>query len=306
MRREQALQQVEPTGAALSLATINKTKGFIRAAFNIAVAQLGHVRESPWQGIGSDPVPETPIRYVTAEEFVAILNAVHDLEQSVWWRALLTTLYTVGLRYSEAIHLTIGDLDFERDTIQVAVKPESRATIAWSPKTYQTRTIPAPAMTMTLLAQLLEKAPEGHAYVFLTAERLAAIKGLKAAGEWHGLRSVVNNVVRSFRHTVVRAAGCVPSLLDGDNKASVSMHDLRRTCITNWSRSVNMQTVMRMAGHSRIETTMRYYAATTEDQLDLVRQTSTASLAQTDAKLTQNTLPDPCCSLGRVGNSRSD
>jgi hypothetical protein len=53
-----------------------------------------------------------------------------------------------------------------------------------------------------------------------------------------------------------------------------------------------MQTVMRMAGHSRIETTMRYYAATTDDQIELVRQASAHSLAQTDAQVTRNTPSD--------------
>ena len=46
---------------------------------------------------------------------------------------------------------------------------------------------------------------------------------------------------------------------------TLSLHDLRRSGITTWSRRANIQTVSRMAGHNDIDTTMRYYAAITEE-----------------------------------------
>jgi hypothetical protein len=58
----------------------------------------------------------------------------------------------------------------------------------------------------------------------------------------------------------------------------MSIQDLRRSAITNWSKIVNMQTVIRMAGRSNIETTQRYYAAATSDQLTLVRRASETAL----------------------------
>jgi len=89
------------------------------------------------------------------------------------------------------------------------------------------------------------------------------------------------------------AAPSAPSLLDADGKTAVSLHDLRRSAITNWSKFANIQTVMTMAGHSSIETTRRYYAAVTEDQIERVRQASATAIVdavsgQTDARLTQN------------------
>ena len=75
------------------------------------------------------------------------------------------------------------------------------------------------------------------------------------------------------------------------DKPTICLHDLRRSAVTNWSKVANIQTVMAMAGHSNIETTRRYYAATTMDQIDKVRQASEAALSvtksqQSDPKLT--------------------
>jgi integrase len=277
----------------LAPATVNKAKRTLKAAFSVAVLQLGHLRENPFHGIRADRVAETTIRYVTPEEFAAVLAVCDTLPvtQALWWRTFLSVCYVAGLRYGEALHLTWADLDFAADTIRVCGKGDRPDTIAWTPKDYETRVIPVPAETMDLLARLQESTREGHAYVFLQAERLSLIKVAQEAGRWREGQAVINNFHRRFQVIVVKAVVEVPSLLDREGKPTVSIHDLRRSAITNWSKAANMQTVMKMAGHSNIETTQRYYAAATEDQLALIRQASrdalrVAPLRQTDPKLT--------------------
>jgi len=194
-------------------------------------------------------------------------------------------------------------VDFANDTIRVSAKMGSREILAWEPKDYEARAIPVPARTMAFLTQMQQSAPESHAYVFLSAERLAFIRVAQAAGLWKVGRYELNNFHRSLRALVVRAAEEVPSLVDGDGKPTISLHDLRRSAITNWSKAANMQTVMAMAGHSNIETTQRYYASATEDQLDRVRRASqlaleTAATHQSDPKVTHSasvsgSLPHP-------------
>lgn len=77
-----------------------------------------------------------------------------------------------------------------------------------------------------------------------------------------------------------------------DFNPPVDNHDLRRSAVTNWSKVANMQTVMLMAGHSNIETTRRYYAATTDDQVARVREASADPIrkalesGQSDPKVT--------------------
>ena len=68
------------------------------------------------------------------------------------------------------------------------------------------------------------------------------------------------------------------------DRAGVSggtMHDFRRTCITNWLKDlVPPHEVQRMAGHSSIETTMKYYVKVDSTAMDRVREASTRSMAR--------------------------
>lgn len=175
--------------------------------------------------------------------------------------------------------------------IQVSPKTESTTTLAWTPKDFETREAPVPEATTALLAKLQGSARVGHAYVFLPADRFLLIKEARPRGMWREEQTVLNNFQRSFRRLVLRAAKKATTLRDDQNKPTISKHDLRRSAITNWSRKANMQRVMRMAVQSNIETTRRHYAATTEDQIALVREASAvairgAGLKQTDPKLT--------------------
>ena len=272
----------------LAVATINKEKALLKAAFNVAVDPLGYIRENPWSGIGQDRVPERPIRYITNKEFNAIIAGCERTKDPLFWRTLLTVLYTSGCRFGEAVHLAWPDVDFEHDTVRVSAKTETRNTIAWNPKTFEMRTVPLPTETMALLAKMQERSEPGHPYVFISANRIAAIKRLKAEGRWSGLSAVLNNTRRTFLRIVARASKAAPTLVDGEGRSSVCIHDFRRTAITNWSRFANTQTVMRLAGHSRFETTVKHYAATTPDQIDLARRASAAALRQIDSVLPQN------------------
>ena len=186
--------------------------------------------------------------------------------------------------------MTWTDLDFEHDTVRVSAKTETKTTIAWNPKTYETRSVPLPAETMALLTEMQGRAEPRHPYIFISPNRLLAIKRLKAEGRWSGLSSVLNNTRRTFLSIVARASEAAPTLVDAEQRSSVCIHDFRRTAITNWSRFANTQTVMRLAGHSRFETTVRPYAATTPDQIDLARRASAAALRQIDPDLTQNAM----------------
>lgn len=68
-------------------------------------------------------------------------------------------------------------------------------------------------------------------------------------------------------------------VVDRDGVPTVTIHDLRRSAITNWTKAANVQTVAKLAGHADIATTMTFYAAVTSDQLDAVRAANTAAMA---------------------------
>ncbi len=256
-------------------------KRTLKAAFSVAVSRFEYLRDNPFRGVKPDKVTEPEKRYVTPAEFAAMIEAC----DSLWWQALLTVCYTAALRLSEVLNLTWADVDFGSDVVKVTPKPDGRDTIAWTPKGYEVRMIPVPAETMRLLMELHETAPPGHAYAFLSPDRIAFIQEAKRLGTWSESRLAINNFHHAMTKLVKRAAERVRSLVDGEGKTAVTLHDLRKTAITNWSKAVNPQTLRAMAGHSDIQTTMRYYASVTDDQLALVRQASAAS-RQTDPRLT--------------------
>lgn len=277
----------------LAPASNNAIKRTLKAAFSVAVSPLGYIRENPFKNIKPDRLADVPIRYVTAEEFAALTATCQELPESqrLWWESFLAICYTAGLRYGEVLHLTWADVDFDGNHIRVSAKKETPATLAWTPKDYETRLLPVPAAVTDLLAKLQATSIEGHAYVFISPERLNLIKVAQAALRWREGKAVINNFGRGFRLLVKQAARNCTTLVDVSGKPTLSVHDLRRSAITNWSRAANMQTVMRLAGHSNVETTQRYYAAATQDQLDKVRAASEAAISvaqsrQTDPKLT--------------------
>ena len=67
-------------------------------------------------------------------------------------------------------------------------------------------------------------------------------------------------------------------------------HDLRRSCITNWAKVLPAHVVQKLAGHSDIKTTQKYYLSVQEDDLDRARRAQSAILEvdPTDPKLTHS------------------
>ncbi|GMU33227.1 MAG: hypothetical protein AMXMBFR20_10990 [Planctomycetia bacterium] len=298
----------------MSKASVGKLKRTLRAAFNVAIKPCRYLRENPFAGMKGESCRGTK-RYVSRSEYAAILAACGKLpaDHSAWWKAFLAVAYTAGLRYSEIVHLTIGDIDIDAETIKVTTKPASSNTLEWTPKSGRSlRTIPVPSRTIEALLPLYEACPEGHPYVFISPERLAVILAAREAGMWKEGQAVLNNVRRSFHGIVLKAAEKVRSLRRKEGESyqpTASIHDLRRSAITNWSRAVNPQTLQMLAGHDDIKTTMDFYAQTTEDQLELARAASMAAmegeeLPRTDPGLTPEAdegEEKPVSELGRAG-----
>ncbi len=279
----------------MATSSVNKHKRQLKAAFSMAVKRLKYLTENPFSEVRCDKVEKTRPRYVTRSEFRALLAACNHTaaERALWWRAFLLIGYTAGLRYQEIVHLTWTDVDFAGEFVTVASKTAGHKMLHWTPKSYETRTIPIPAETAAELLKMHAGAADGHPYVFIPQARLELIQMLIAAGKWREEMAVLNNVRRDFSEIVLRAAVHAPTLVRMDPKGrptpTISIHDLRRSAITHWTKSVTVQTVKELAGHSAIETTMAYYAAVTPDQITLARTAAMLGTSETDARLTQET-----------------
>ena len=72
---------------------------------------------------------------------------------------------------------------------------------------------------------------------------------------------------------------------------NATFHDLRATCVTEWFEQGMMpHEIQRLAGHSSIETTMKYYVGFRETMIDRARLASSAALdGDSVANLLQHT-----------------
>jgi len=203
----------------------------------------------------------------THGEFRTVIEATEASSETLWWKALLSLLYTAALRLDEAINLTWYDVDFENSQVHVRRRDESREVLAWEPKDREKRVLPVPDTAMQLLADLQAAAMKGNPYVFVSFERWQFIWKARDAGRWRDGQSLVNNLNR--RLAILRRNAGVRHF---------TFHDLRRTSITNWARAQVPHVVRQLAGHSDIRTTEKYYFSVLPDDLEKARQVQEAIL----------------------------
>ena len=84
----------------------------------------------------------------------------------------------------------------------------------------------------------------------------------------------MNNFGRNF-HKLRKKAGV----------AECTLHNLQRSCITNWAKVRPVYIVQKLAGHSDIKTTQKYYLAVQESDLEMARQAQ--------SKILKSNLTDP-------------
>ncbi|UCC96705.1 MAG: tyrosine-type recombinase/integrase [Phycisphaerales bacterium] len=243
----------------LAVGTVNKDIRTLRGIFNLAIEPRGYLEEgtNPFAKIKERRIAAVPPNYVPAENFKKVLNAC----KNTWWRAFLTLAYTSAGRRDELLNLTWPDIDFESQNVGFFPKKASATILAWHPKDHESRVVPIPAEAIQLLANLQTESEEGNPYVFIPRGRWQHILGRRSEGTWQPDYEIINNLTRSIE-TLCRRS-CVDYF---------TPHDLRRSCITNWSKKLSIQTVQHLAGHSNIGTPRKYYLSVQSSDMEAARE----------------------------------
>jgi len=241
----------------IAAGTANKDLTVIKRLFNLAILR-GYLRKgsNPCDGIPKLKIGSVRKDIIGPETFAGIYNCTTD----VFWRALLVTLYSAGLRLREATNLTWCDIDFESYQLHISRKKAAGFVQAWTPKDHQMRMIPLPAQTINLLTAWQSIAPEGCPYVFMGQTRWAYYHRQVERGRWRAGQDLLNNLLKRFQR-LCRKAGSRP----------YTLHDLRRTCITNWAGQLPIHVVQQLAGHSDMRTTQLYYLSVQPQDLEMAR-----------------------------------
>jgi integrase len=258
--------------------TVNKEVKTLRRLFNLAITR-GHLAKgcNPTEGVPLAKVGKKRKPYMTPQQFELLFGKA----PVVLWRALLVTLYTTGLRKKEAMHLTWSDIDFAAGVVHVTRRDAHGYVQKWTPKDHEQRSVPLPKQAIDLLTELQAMAPERCPYVFMDIGRWDYYRQQVDAGQWGLGCDLVNNWLRRFG-TLCKNAGV----------GRYTLHDLRRSCITNWARHLPIHVTQQLAGHSDIHTTQGYYLSVQNDDLAKAKRLQTklmnglSSAPATDPKLT--------------------
>lgn len=253
-----------------SVSTVNKDIRTLRSIFNLAIEPRGYLPEgqNPFAKIKKRKTTESKIRYVEVKEYRALANEAKD----VWWNALISIAYASGLRRNEILHLTWADIDFENQQIYINPKKETVETIEWEPKDHEKRVLPMADETVQLLVDLQTQAEEGFPYIFISPERFKRIRERQKVGKWNPRSEVINNLRKNF-HAIRRRAGVT----------ECTLHDLRRSAITNWASQLPIQVVQQLAGHSDITTTRKYYLTVRSEDMVSANKVVNSILARSYA-----------------------
>lgn len=253
--------QAHLSDSGLSNVSCNIYVKTIRPVFRWAMRRE-LIEQDPFRNLNLFRVPKNRIRIYDPKECQQIAEAC----PTKLWKARVLLARTAGLRRGEVLNLTIGDVDFENGMIFIQPKKESSRVWRWSVKDIDRREVPLTHDLSILLACILDGLPEGQPYLMLSSARYRRLIQLKNAGCMSDRLRICpdENFTKPFNR-ILRFAGI----------KSGTFHDLRRTCITEWlENGLKPHEVMVLAGHSNIDTTMRYYVTTRRDLIDKARRAS--------------------------------
>ncbi|MFA5554319.1 MAG: site-specific integrase [Phycisphaerae bacterium] len=160
--------------------------------------------------------------------------------------------------------------------IHVNPKEDGKYTIEWEPKDHECRVIPMPDKTTQLLVDIQTASPADFSYVFISPERLSHTKDRIQKGTWNTKCETVNNMMKNFSNLCRNA-----------QIAKSSIHDLRRSAITNWAQRLPIQIVQQFAGHSDITTTRQYYLTVRPENIASASKIINQMLQEVKSGLTQ-------------------
>lgn len=250
-----------------SSATVAKKIKELKLLFQSAVYRK-QLEENPFKNLKAPKIAKNKqIRVYTEEECNRLLKATSEIqkEEILEWDLMITLALTTGLRKSEILNLVWSDIDFENRTLQVTPKGNSKETWEWKIKDTDYRTLPLTEDVIQVLVALQTRRPAGYPYVMVPPNRYDHIQENRRQGKWsyeHARIGVICNFKRQFDRIKIRA-----EIKTG------TFHDIRRTAITNWFyEGLTITEVMRLAGHSKYDTTLKYYLAVKDDLVDKARQ----------------------------------
>ncbi|MCK5127300.1 MAG: site-specific integrase [candidate division Zixibacteria bacterium] len=219
----QLVKSGEEKNTGLKARTVNFELKTLNNLFNRAI-EWGYLKDNPVIKIQKLKVDNSkPVRFLSEKECKKFLKTCSEKFYPIFFTYLNT-----GMRKSELINLEWNDIDFRRRKIKIQWKE------FWQPKTGK-REIPMSQNQFELLQKLKQENDNGINSSFVFPHKDGGIIKIKLRGE------MIN---------IAEKAG-VENL--------TKLHTLRHTFASHLvMKGVDLPTVMKLMGHSDIQTTMIY------------------------------------------------
>ncbi|MCX6519003.1 MAG: tyrosine-type recombinase/integrase [Actinobacteria bacterium] len=250
--------------AKLSPATIRRHIAVSSAIFNMAIAD-DILHKSPTLKVSTPRVDPSHGRALTATESELLLSHIPQEHY-----ALVFTMLTTGLRWSEAVGLQVKHFSPMTPpptlTVEQGIHETGRGYVIEKPKSAAShRVIVLHSKHVEVIARYLQdtnrSAVDAEAPLFISQK---------------GGRLVSSNFRNRIWQPAVKAAG-----LEG-----LQIKDLRKTAATNLLQSgADSKTVTAILGHEDIRTTLNHYAKTTPESLANAAQVLVDSVSIRDPRL---------------------
>jgi site-specific recombinase XerD len=218
-QRQMVVQYALSLTGAAPLTVRRKLAGI--SSFFSFLEVTGQIARNPASGIPLPKLVQSLPECLTEQQARRLLEAAH----TPWHRAMVALLLFAGLRRSEAVAITLGDLDLDQAQLVVRGKGARQRTAAL-----------APPVVQAIRDYLGYRPATGSDHLFVS--RI-------------GGRPIAGRVVNRMLARVLQEAG-----LEGDD---VTPHTLRRTFATHLIRQgVDVRTTQELLGHADLQTTARY------------------------------------------------
>jgi len=225
------LQPVKP-------GTLRNYQGLLTTFFGRLVRR-GVLAVSPLERLELPRRRQDQVQPFAEEHIEALLDAAKTTETPVRDRALILFLYDTGARVSEAVALTVGDLDTHTNSVTVRGKGDKRRTLVYS------------LHTQHALWDLLRPGKGGEPYPSETP-LFRSMRGSNRGG--HLTPSGVANLIHKLGERAgIRGIRCSP-------------HTLRHAFAVRMLRNgADLRTLSTQLGHTDLGMTMRYLAIADAD-----------------------------------------
>lgn len=235
--------------------TIENAFGVLRQLLGAAVEDR-RIPRNPCDGVRLPKREHSDRGYLSHGQVAALASMVERQGDVVRFLA-----YT-GLRWGEMVALRVQDFDMLRRRVSVSRSVTESGGLLWStPKTWERRSVPFPAVLCDELAALM--IGKGRDDLVFTDQR----GGVLRDSNWHA---------RVFRPAVAKCQAM------DETFPTITPHDLRHTAASlAVSAHANVKAVQRMLGHAKASMTLDIYADLFDEDLDGVADRLDAAIQAT-------------------------